>query len=847
MKRKTKALLCLSVGLGILVGCEKGEDVSLSSFESSTQSSDSSANSSNNEKNATKILMITRYGKMKYIVGESFTMAAFEVKLFTIVDNQRDDGVVIDDYLTNIKEGATLNQVGAQTVTVSMEDSSVISTSFEITIEKQSINQAQEVRKLKVSSEPTTKNYFQGEKFDSTGLIVAEEIYVDGTLSSTNPVDKEDYELVDPNNKVLHDGDTLSDFNSRYRITVRSTKTNVKIESTYFDIVIEESEQTNPSLPDVKKVFNTLKSAKNYTFTVTDTYRNMTLTKTWDEKSYYFDSSKDYFGHFGYAEANNQVFKYTLEGGNVIADIPSRIDGEVVQSLYGGGLVSSFTDVDMEHLPTTIATGNTYRLDMKTNEKNILLFADLFNYGDVLSLDEVEAIMITVTGQNTLRIRLTAEFMFGSYTFTGDVSKVSETKNEAINKYLEEGKGAKKLNDIPEKYLSEIKKIQEGKNYTMTAQYFGASASDGEPVKKEDFVDRFTENACYTDDKLNPQYSGGYANYIDNIFSYTIDGDLVIAGDIETDAYGNTYHSLYESVNSLLDFDLFAMDTEEKDGKLFVRDSKNIDVILRNIARTTFNNYGSLVEEAYLTFTENNKLELDVKLTSGGYAKGVVSEVGTTKIPEIEKYLDAGNGPNQNTSLTNLKAIVEAMKSAKNYTEDMGYADGGKHIGYTHYMEHAVYVEYVAVERDDYGFIDYDGSIYEFTVKEEGNKKTLVLGSVAKSNTSLAQTKIYPTSLSIFNNTDALQYSSVNGYFMTDDQTITGEVCDFMGMSDYKDTYIPYGAGFAAVYDEENINNSTLKLGYFVTTSSGQYGRFENTYSNFNQVHFDFIEEFLKK
>lgn len=849
---KKKNLLCLLLTLGVLVGCGSNDPVNSSESIGGSSNTDTSNNKQTDDGDVIKRLVVSKSPKKSYVQGEKLSLAGLEVKLYTtnIEGDPLDDGVVysLSDIVSDPVEGTILDELGYKKVTISSsKDASIIETSFTILVEENFVQEDVETRRLVVQSTPKKTNYYQNEAFEVEGLKIAEEKYINGVLSNTELLTDDDYKLI-ADGKELHDGDILTDFSPRYTIKVESTKTidSVTIQGTSFTIVIEESEEFDPTLPSATELFTNLKNGKNYTITVSDPFRSMSLTKTYAEHSYFFDSEKDYFGHFGFAEANSQVFRYTLDGSEVVPDIPYRLDentDEVVNHLYGSGVMTSFADMTLDNLPDIPVTGNTYRLDLEQNKVNVNNFIDIINYGDgVMEFDDVQQVMVSVTGQDTLRVRLTASMgMYsGTYTYVIEVKNVGTTSNAEIEAYLAQGKGAKVLNEIPSQFKTIFENIKEERNYTFTATYYGSNN-----VLKEDFVDRFIYNACYTEDHVDMTGTIGYADYQDTIFSYIIENNGVVAGEILVDIYGNPYKSLYESVNSFVDLDAFSMDTETDGSKLYVRDAKNINVMMFNTARVSYRNYEGLFKEAYFEYIDENNMKVVVDFGEYGKAEGTISAIGTTTIPEITEFLETGHGPNVDTSFDDLNEVVDLMKNATSYSEDMGYNNSGKHIGYTYYMEHAVFVDYDLEGYEDYGFIDYNGSIYDFTVTTTNGKQSLVLGSVAKADAELKDTKIYPTYLSIFDDTSVLEYSSLNHYFMTTDTYMTGEVCDFMGMSDQKETYIPYGAGLAVDYNEDNIEESTLYLGYFVTTSDGGYYRIENSYANFNMVNFDFIEEFL--
>ena len=828
MKSKLRILSTMLLTIAFLNGCDAPVNTS------SVSSSESSISESQSQVVTTRRLAVSKFPKRTYEVGEELSLSGLEVKLYTTTNGETDAGKVIKDIITDPSEGTKLAEIGSIVINVTCSDPEVLGTTFTITVnDNATVDQVS--KKLTVTALPNKTEYYQGEKFDSTGLLITVSTILNGEIISVDATT--DYVL------STKDGEVLSQFHPAFKIDVTSTKSN--IEGTSFTIYVEESEQTDPTLPSAIDVFSYLRNSRNYTFEVTDSFRQCTNKLYFDEKSYYFESSKSYYGGYGFAEANNKVFKFTYVDGVVSPDIQYRNGTTPVTSLYSGEAFKSFANMSLDNLPTEIVTGNSYRLDLQTNQDNVVNFINMMNYGDVVSFKDVQSVMISVTGEHSIRIKMKVDFSYsGVKTILGEIKDVeSTTSNKVINIYLSNGGGCKILDVIPDKFKKLIEQVQKSKNYTFTVKHLGM-----ENKVKNDFVDRYIENACYSEDHLDSDNSIGYAAFDDTIFSYTIINGQVVAGDYVYDMFGNNYGSIYESINSFSDLDIFALDTTVDGEKLIVNDDINKNVICLNTTRSSLRNNESLLDKIYFEYIDEVSLKVVVDFGEYGKAEGIITDINTTTIPEITAFLEAGHGPLYNAAREHLSDIVLNMRTNYNYTEDLGYTSSQEHIGKIYYLSNCVYIDYELNGYEDYGFIDYNGSIYNFTTTEVNNNKTLVLGDVAKENASLKNTNMFPAnSLSIFEAIDSLEFSIVNGYFTTTDDLITGEVCDYMNMSDYKDTYEPYGAGFGLEYNEANPSESILSLIYFVTLSDGSYARIENNYSSFNTVSLSFVEEFLNK
>lgn len=119
--------------------------------------------------------------KTSYFEGENFDKTGMVVK--ANYNSKTNPSTILDGSSYNIKNGTNLKE-GQTSVTITYKDKSV---NQKITVEKNS------VVGLKIKTPPTKTSYFEGQKFDKTGMVV-EANYKDGTTKEIS-----DYTIIDGN------------------------------------------------------------------------------------------------------------------------------------------------------------------------------------------------------------------------------------------------------------------------------------------------------------------------------------------------------------------------------------------------------------------------------------------------------------------------------------------------------------------------------------------------------------------------------------------------------------------------------------------------------------------------
>lgn len=850
-RRKITALsLCALISLG---ACNKNESNKESpsvntgnsqTTESNRPTSESNKPSESNKKTDIKSnkndslrrLVVDAKPKRSYHVGEAITYDGMIVMLENVDTGEREDTT---DYLCDPEEGTILNEVGTFTVTVKSPDKDIIPATFKIIVDE-----AQEdlsITRLEVKTNPTTTEYYEGQAFKSEGLVVNKVHYVNNV--------KRESEITTDYTLSIQNGDILNTVSSALEVKVISKDPNV--ESASFYITVYEKEETDPTRKSLAEVMNVLKASKNLTFTTTNSLRGSTVTKKFTEKAMYFDSTQSGIGHYGYAEQKDgKVFRYTYDSdGSVKAGLVERDeDKNQITGLYSGKGIKTFHDIDVTTLPTEIITGNTYEMDdIVGNQDNLAALVFLLGYEDgSFTLSDITRVRFTVQKGDLLKVEVKFRPSYSSSmdTLIGVVSDMGTTTLSKINTYLANGGQAKVIPALPDKFRTKLEAVSSDMNYTYSVKRLSLNASD-ELVPKLDFVDQFTDYAIYTTDNLDSRDSIGYSVFQNKVFSYTVEGDGIIAGDFLTEN-GSYIYGLENGVHSFLDIDLYCLDYKTiDDNTIQILDDNTLNVLSFTTLRTNYRSSSFNLNKVTLSINTDGNMVVDFDYGANGYAKGIISDIGTTSLSNIKSYLDQGKGPNDSSSKDTLKDVIQEMKKSNNYSEDLGYTNEGKHIGTTYYLPYAVFTDYDEVNKEDTGFIDHDSGIYQFSVNtdKDGNR-TLVLGDCAKENSSLSKTRMYPTSLSVFDDDiiDLMEYNSPNKAFLTTDATAVGEVCDFMGMgdADMKKKYTPYSCGFQVKKDQADISNSTLALCYVVSMKDANnvvsYGMLTNTYSNFGKA-----------
>ena len=183
---------------------------------------------------------------------------------------------------------------------------------------------------------------------------------------------------------------------------------------------------------------------------------------------------------------------------------------------------------------------------------------------------------------------------------------------------------------------------------------------------------RYTPKAYYYEPN-KVEHGGeayGYAENSKGVFTYTIQNGEVIFGEYITSSSGSYVKDMwFTTIVSFVDIEIgFLPDKPVEGHKYLIEDSTN-KLLISALA-----GYGDPVLQSYIDVyievTSNTSFKTIVhtaRLQGSyvGYAYGIISEVGTTTIPEIEAVLKNDGGPEVLDE--ELLGFLKKLKEGKNY------------------------------------------------------------------------------------------------------------------------------------------------------------------------------------
>lgn len=304
---------------------------------------------------------------------------------------------------------------------------------------------------------------------------------------------------------------------------------------------------------------------------------------------------------------------------------------------------------------------------------------------------------------------------------------------------------------------------------------------------------RYTEKAYY----YNPskeEHGGtayGYAQSNDDeVFEYTIvDGEIVpeealrnTNGQIVTDLWNQAIISFY-------DFNIEAFPSvATEDNTYEITDSAN------KLLFSLLAGYGDAFVSDYITVTvevlSENTIRSVVHFEPDnpnyvGDCIGVVGDVGTTTIPEIEAYLEAGLGPKEDTN-ADFVALLEKLKATKKYHLQLetGTNTYGIDFNDSYYLQ-----QNMTTDTTKRGALVLGEAIYSFTMTDS---KVAIREEITYSSSTAEKTDLWHqfsfNNFSIINLSDLALTENEDGTFTLEDNTSV--LSTFLAIS-YPDAFFP--------------------------------------------------------
>ena len=617
---------------------------------------------------------------------------------------------------------------------------------------------------------------------------------------------------------------------------------------------------------DLERIFQSLKS-NNFTIDM-NTSLMMHNKVNQNVKYYYTDYSiqaEGDIGFYGYAQKDDYIFRYSLLDGEVISGTPMINSGTGLRysSLYE--FKKGMDNFDISLLPDEKDEDGYYTYQWGNNKINDGIFLELFHSISASSIPP-EQTKIKVIG-DTIEIKT----IILDYSDVGDLNNadtleayiydINETKNAAILEYLEKNGDAKK--PLDNTFFRTINPYLTEENYTVHLDSTNVKLSDG---SYSDFkADRFiTKNSVVY--KVGENESG-LVLFNGAVSQFYIENErLNIEGTPVADSNGNFYTSIVGGAEPYyfgqLDYSLFVGYKTDDNENVYVLSDTYLLNVLSSICLV------QLYEEMYADYAifevvDADKHEFNLyfdlynKITNVELGRYVAQfrNQGTTKIEAVDRFFFKGDDPKEQQK-SELETALNLFKEG-NYSMDSVTSVGATKYFYT---ENYMFVlPYTSTYKNlNYGYIKYNGGIYEFTYNFSNN--TVLIDTDVDYSKGENGLKLPGTGATYFGADDlgyvshlsdeiynfdnyVVEYKNGQNYWKNNSTSFSKTVFDY-----YK-TYsniLPTGSGFIVNVDENDSYNTRITIvSNFITNDGLATGKYEYTYYDIGNTSFKPLDDFL--
>lgn len=580
-----------------------------------------------------------------------------------------------------------------------------------------------------------------------------------------------------------------------------------------------------------------------------------------NQKFYFTDKayqSDGYLGFGGVAYDNENVFKYTLDNGEVISGQPliNNTSGMRYDNVYG--YIQGMQDFDVSKLSYKELGNNKYEYVCGNDYNNDKIFLAVFLRYSILSSVMPEKIIMTVVKDTITFDCVLMSYYLDDGTYVGQndaratVYNVGTTKLDEINKYLNDGKTSKK--PLDNRIIRLINPYMNSNNYTIYLDATGMNQN----FKAYEY---FTENAYYEE----PDYIGanpaiGYIESQGAVHMYTIDEDdkLNIVGTPPADSDGSPYYSLYGGMfqytfESLYYANFIGYIDEDNPNSYVITDSQFVYTL-------AYLCYVEINEELYtdrarIEIVDDEKHEFNVyfdlinRATKQdlGTFKASFYDLNNTSIPAVDRYLNIGDNPHTQTK-TDLQQVLNKFKEG-NYSMDSLTGAG---LAKNYFTEDYFFLELYQDKNNNMGFIKLDNNIYRFYIIDgvmSVNKNTSYnnidlpgVGSAMFSDDDLTYISHFDESICNADNYE-VSYSSGMTYWKNTTPGFSQKMYNYV-FNSAKGAF-PMGSGFTVSNADNGYDTRVTLHSTYVTSDGSFYGCHSFTYYDIGSTSHPIIEAYL--
>lgn len=580
-----------------------------------------------------------------------------------------------------------------------------------------------------------------------------------------------------------------------------------------------------------------------------------------NQKFYFTENayqSDGYLGFGGVAYDNENVFKYTLDNGEVVSGQPliNNNSGMRYGNVYEH--IQGMQDFDVSKLSYKDLGNNQYEYICGNDYNNDKIFLAVFIRYSILSSVMPEKIIMSVVKDTITFDCILMSYYLDDGTYVGrndaraTVYNVGTTHLDEIDNYLEDGKTSKK--PLDNRIIRLINPYMHSNNYTV---YLDSTGMSGQNFKAYEY---FTDKAYYeVPDYDSANTAIGYIESQGAVHAYTINADeqVEIIGTPQADSDGNPYYNLYGDMfqytfQSLYYANFIGYIDEEHPNSYIITDSQFVYTL-------AYLCYVEINEELYtdrarIEIVDEEKHEFNVyfdlinkatKQKLGTY-KASFFDLNNTSIPAVDRYLNIGGSPKEQTK-QDLQEVLTKF-SEGNYSMDSLTHAG---IAKNYFTSNYYFLELYQDKNNNVGFIKIDDKIHQFYIYD----------GVMNVNLSTTYNIQLPGCGTFMFSDDDLSYIS---HF--DEQICNAdnyEKAYASGIEFWKNTYpgfsqrmynyifnsasgaYPMGSGFTVSNSDNPYDTRVTLHSTYVLTDGSTYGSMSYTYYDIGNTSHPIIEAYL--
>ena len=427
--------------------------------------------------------------------------------------------------------------------------------------------------------------------------------------------------------------------------------------------------------------------------------------------------------------------------------------------------------------------------------------------------------------------------------------------------------------EVPEKdnsiTLEElVNDIYKNKNYTYTYEFTSVDEK-GNSVLNYRYEDKFTNYGMYSKKIIDimPEYNGvAYVvSALDGAIPVSIDENGVVTpGRAIRDINGNNIETYYDEIIALDDLSIndYEVSPFKKDNKFKIKNLLAQQTILE-ASQISHRKSKLTLEYISIDLNDKNSIEIYGDLGKNNTFKGTITNVGTTTIPELEKFInDKERAFSKEEADAPYQELIDLINNYNYKLPLFEYygGDSATQVGYQKVYRKVLndktatvlFYDYDGV-REDRGYIEIEQNnsytLHNFKVQND----ELILGDKVKDSENRLVSR-FEDSLYLINqlrifNEDKLLLDEAKDLentklYLTPDVLSSVNLCLYFGLGDSLRISNPLYAATRIYYNEDQtIDNVQLLYGWQLLDGTNDVTA--TIIDDFNKIELPFVDAYL--